>query len=114
MLVHFPFFFISLLASFIFRIVPFKNAEPFFRKGIRRRGSGISLFFFFFLGPNGPLGVGHGKDKREKLRGMFGVLPMVPFWRVSSQGSFLHILQQHIMFRSFKGQMNSSVSRGFP
>lgn len=71
-------------------------------------------FFFFFLGPNGPLGVGHGKDKREKLRGMFGVLPMVPFWRVSSQGSFLHILQQHIMFRSFKGQMNSSVSRGFP
>lgn len=73
MLVHFPFFFISLLASFIFRIVPFKNAEPFFRKGIRRRGSGISFFFFFFPWAKWTIGCGAWQgQKRETQRNVWG------------------------------------------
>ena len=88
---HFCIFFISLLASFSFRIVPLKKiAEPFFHKGLRRRGSRIH--FVSFLSPNGPLGVGHDRDKREKHRGIFWVLPLGPLQSRSSQNSFLHFL----------------------
>lgn len=82
---HFPFSF------FQFQNSSFKrNAEPFFRKGLRRSGSRIH--FVSFLSPNGPLGVGHDRDKREKLRGIFWALPLGPLQSRSSQNSLLHFL----------------------